>query len=210
MKRWGAQSAGIRLGFETGFDSGSTLDYVYRNQPQGGNIVGRLIDKNYLNSVGWKGIRQRKIHLQNLIRQAVQKLIEQGKPVRVVDIAAGHGRYILDALEDEVTVSDILLRDFSELNVARGQEMIASRGMSSRVRFERGDAFNNDELAALKPRPTLGIVSGLYELFRITLWFDVRLLGWLPLSNLGHVVIYRTTLASSVENYRLVAYEPQR
>ncbi len=72
--------------------------------------------------------------------------------------------------------------------------MIASRGMSSRVRFERGDAFNNDELAALKPRPTLGIVSGLYELFRITLWFDVRLLGWLPLSNLGHVVIYRTTL----------------
>ncbi|EAU4987875.1 alpha/beta fold hydrolase [Salmonella enterica] len=165
MKRWGAQSAGIRLGFETGFDSGSTLDYVYRNQPQGGNIVGRLIDKNYLNSVGWKGIRQRKIHLQNLIRQAVQKLIEQGKPVRVVDIAAGHGRYILDALEDEVTVSDILLRDFSELNVARGQEMIASRGMSSRVRFERGDAFNNDELAALKPRPTLGIVSGLYELF---------------------------------------------
>ncbi|QUJ02872.1 class I SAM-dependent methyltransferase family protein [Salmonella enterica subsp. enterica] len=44
-------------------------------------------------------------------------------------------------LEDEVTVSDILLRDFSELNVARGQEMIASRGMSSRVRFERGDAF---------------------------------------------------------------------
>ncbi|MFP5675607.1 class I SAM-dependent methyltransferase family protein, partial [Salmonella sp. 741265100_HSA] len=165
MKRWGAQSAGIRLGFETGFDSGSTLDYVYRNQPQGGNIVGRLIDKNYLNSVGWKGIRQRKIHLQNLIRQAVQKLIEQGKPVRVVDIAAGHGRYILDALEDEVTVSDILWRDFSELNVARGQEMIASRGMSSRVRFERGDAFNNDELAALKPRPTLGIVSGLYELF---------------------------------------------
>ncbi len=43
--------------------------------------------------------------------------------------------------------------------------MIAGRGMSSRVRFERGDAFNNDELAALKPRPTLGIVSGLYELF---------------------------------------------
>ncbi|ASG54674.1 MAG TPA: hypothetical protein DCM34_03040 [Salmonella bongori] len=165
MKRLGTQSAGIRLGIETGFDSGSTLDYVYRNLPQGNNIVGRLIDKNYLNSIGWKGIRQRKIHLQILIRQAVEKLIEQGMPIRVVDIAAGHGRYVMDALEDEEAVSDILLRDFSELNVARGKEMIASRGMSGRVRFERGDAFNYDELAALEPSPTLGIVSGLYELF---------------------------------------------
>ncbi|ECG8259787.1 alpha/beta fold hydrolase [Salmonella bongori] len=165
MKKLGTQSAGIRLGIETGFDSGSTLDYVYRNLPQGNNIVGRLIDKNYLNSIGWKGIRQRKIHLQILIRQAVEKLTEQGMPIRVVDIAAGHGRYVMDALEDEEAVSDMLLRDFSELNVARGKEMIASRGMSGRVRFERGDAFNYDELAALEPSPTLGIVSGLYELF---------------------------------------------
>lgn len=165
MKRLGTQSAGIRLGIETGFDSGSTLDYVYRNLPQGNNIVGRLIDKNYLNSIGWKGIRQRKIHLQILIRQAVEKLTEQGMPIRVVDIVAGHGRYVMDVLEDEEAVSDILLRDFSELNVARGKEMIASRGMSGRVRFERGDAFNYDELAALEPSPTLGIVSGLYELF---------------------------------------------
>ncbi|MER1157300.1 class I SAM-dependent methyltransferase family protein, partial [Pseudomonas aeruginosa] len=26
-------SDGVKLGFDTGFDSGSTLDYVYRNQP---------------------------------------------------------------------------------------------------------------------------------------------------------------------------------
>ncbi|ENE3185653.1 class I SAM-dependent methyltransferase family protein, partial [Shigella flexneri] len=34
-----------------------------------------------------------------------------------------------------------------------------------RVRFEQGDAFNPEELSALTPRPTLAIVSGLYELF---------------------------------------------
>lgn len=43
--------------------------------------------------------------------------------------------------------------------------MIAQRGMSGRVRFEQGDAFNPEELSALTPRPTLAIVSGLYELF---------------------------------------------
>lgn len=165
MKMLGTQSAGIRLGFTTGFDSGSTLDYVYRNQPQGSSWLGRQIDKNYLNSVGWRGIRQRKLHLQQLIQEAVAQLAARGMAARVVDIAAGHGRYVLDALEGDAMVSEILLRDYSELNVENGQRMIAERGMANRARFERGDAFNRAELAALEPKPTLGIVSGLYELF---------------------------------------------
>lgn len=190
MKALGTQSTGVRLGFETGFDSGSTLDYVYRNQPQGSSALGRLIDKNYLNSVGWKGIRQRKIHLQMLIQQAVAQLVAQGTPVRVVDIAAGHGRYVLDALQSETAVDDILLRDYSELNVASGQEMIASRAMTDRARFERGDAFNRDELAALQPQPTLGIVSGLYELFPDNALVRNSLAGLAEAIEPGGILIY--------------------
>lgn len=190
MKKLGTQSAGVRLGFETGFDSGSTLDYVYRNQPHGCNALGRLIDKNYLNSVGWKGIRQRKIHLQSLIGQAVTQLIEQGKTVRVVDVAAGHGRYVLDALEGKEAVNSILLRDYSELNVAKGQEMIASRGMAEYARFERGDAFNREELASLAPRPTLGIVSGLYELFPENTLVRNSLAGLADAIEPGGILIY--------------------
>ncbi|QHM75150.1 Monoacylglycerol lipase [Mixta theicola] len=165
MKTIGMRSDGIQLGFGTGFDSGSTLDYVYRNQPAGKGVLGRWIDRFYLNSIGWKGIRQRKVHLDNLIRQAVERLTQQGMAVRVVDVAAGHGRYVLDALQAQTSVSSILLRDYSELNVEKGQALIAERGMTEIARFECGDAFNRAELAALEPRPTLGIVSGLYELF---------------------------------------------
>ena len=190
MKMLGTQSTGVRLGFETGFDYGSTLDYVYRNQPQGSSALGRLIDKNYLNSVGWKGIRQRKIHMQMLIQHAVAKLAEQGTTVRVVDVAAGHGRYVLDALESETAVDEILLRDYSELNVARGQEMIASRAMAARARFERGDAFNREELAALLPRPTLGIVSGLYELFPENTLVRNSLAGLADAIEPGGILIY--------------------
>ncbi|WBM71793.1 bifunctional alpha/beta hydrolase/class I SAM-dependent methyltransferase [Buttiauxella sp. WJP83] len=190
MKTLGAQSTGVRLGFDTGFDSGSTLDYVYLNQPQGSSKLGRLIDKNYLNSVGWKGIRQRKIHLQMLIQQAVSQLIEQGKEVRVVDVAAGHGRYVLDALEGKEAVSHILLRDYSELNVAKGQEMIASRGMAEYARFERGDAFNREELASLEPRPTLGIVSGLYELFPENTLVRNSLAGLADAIEPGGILVY--------------------
>jgi hypothetical protein len=34
-----------------------------------------------------------------------------------------------------------------------------------RGRFEQGDAFDRDALIALQPKPTIGIVSGFFELF---------------------------------------------
>lgn len=64
-------SDGVKLGFASGFDSGSTLDYVYRNQPSGKTGLGRLIDRNYLDSIGWRGIRQRQRHIEELLRLAM-------------------------------------------------------------------------------------------------------------------------------------------
>jgi alpha-beta hydrolase superfamily lysophospholipase len=94
MKLGGLVSDGVALGHRTGFDSGSTLDYVYRDEPRGLGPVGRFIDRNYLNSIGWRGIRQRKLNVEELLRAAMQRLREKGMPVRVMDIAAGHGRYV--------------------------------------------------------------------------------------------------------------------
>src|SRR5688500_6394302 len=47
-------SNGLRLGRRTGFDSGSTLDYVYANSPAGLGPSGRLIDWVYRKSNGWR------------------------------------------------------------------------------------------------------------------------------------------------------------
>ncbi len=41
MKTVGRLSRGIQLGWEAGFDSGRTLDYVYENQPRGITLLGR-------------------------------------------------------------------------------------------------------------------------------------------------------------------------
>ena len=159
-------SEGVRLGHQTGFDSGSTLDYVYRNRPQGMGAIGRFIDRGYLNSVGWRGIRQRKLHVEELVRRAMQLLAEKGSDIRIADIAAGHGRYALEAVEGSpVKPLSILLRDYSDLNVASGSRLIAEKGLADIARFIKADAFDRDDLAAIEPRPTLGIVSGLYELF---------------------------------------------
>jgi alpha-beta hydrolase superfamily lysophospholipase len=166
LRLGGWLSDGIALGHKTGFDSGSTLDYVYRNQPSGFTPIGKALDRTYLEAVGWRGIRQRKLNVEELIRLALRRLAEKGQPRRIVDIAAGHGRYVLEALtEGADRPESILLRDYSPINVESGQRLIANKGLGEIARFEKADAFDRESIAAIDPKPTLGIVSGLYELF---------------------------------------------
>ena len=159
-------SEGLRTGHDTGFDSGSTLDLVYRNQPRGAGPIGRAIDKTYLGSIGWRGIRQRKKHVEELLQSAMRQVRVRGLPVNVIDIAAGYGRYVLDAVAQGPDRPDaVLLRDYSERNVRDGTALVAERGLQSLVRFTEGDAFDRASLAAATPTPTVAVVSGLYELF---------------------------------------------
>jgi alpha-beta hydrolase superfamily lysophospholipase len=166
LKFGGLLSRGIALGHSTGFDSGSTLDYVYRNQAQGAPLIGTMIDRTYLDSIGWRGIRVRKTHVEELLRKAFARVHAGGLPLRVMDVAAGHGRYVLDAIAaSAIKPESILLRDYSEINVRDGRALIAERGLYSIAQFVRGDAFDRDDLSHVSPQPTVAVVSGLYELF---------------------------------------------
>ena len=161
----GALADGVRLGRTAGFDSGASLDYVYRDEARGRTPLGRAIDRNYLDAIGWRGVRQRRLDLVELLREAAARLRADGLPVNVVDLAAGHGRYVVDAFADGAAADAIVLRDADEANLAAARALAAASGLEGRVRCERGDAFDRESVAATRPRPTLGIVSGLYELF---------------------------------------------
>ena len=89
-------SRGVQVGWRTGFDSGESLDYIYENDPRGWSPFGRLIDRQYLDAIGWRGIRQRKTHLHRMIGLAIERTHAAGLPVRLLDIAAGPGRYLLE------------------------------------------------------------------------------------------------------------------
>lgn len=159
-------SSGMQLGLRTGFDSGSTLDYVYRNQARGRGPLGRLIDRTYLDAVGWRGIRVRKQHLEDLLQAVMRRLRAAGRPVRMLDIAVGHGRYVLDAVRAGDALPEwIVLRDYSDINVQAGRRLIDALGLAQIARFEQADAFSPDSILSVQPRPSLAIVSGLYELF---------------------------------------------
>ena len=169
MRTLGRSAKGIRLGLATGFDSGATLDYVYQNHAQGTpplGPLGRFIDRNYLDAIGWRGIRIRKTHLELAIAYAARQLNATGRPLHLLDIAAGHGRYVIDAVAHlPQPPASIVLRDYSEANVQAGRALLKQAGLSAIARFTNGDAFDENDLGAITPRPTVAIASGIYELF---------------------------------------------
>jgi alpha-beta hydrolase superfamily lysophospholipase/SAM-dependent methyltransferase len=165
MKTGGRLSKGIDLGWRSGFDSGLTLDYVYENKVQGATPLGRFIDRGYLNSPGWRGIRQRKKNLQKLLEDVIRRTHAEGGPVIILDIAAGGGRYLLETIQSLPEISmTALLRDYKEENVAAATRLARDLGLTN-VTVVSGNAFDRSSLASIEPRPTIGIVSGLFELF---------------------------------------------
>ncbi|HEY1122681.1 MAG TPA: bifunctional alpha/beta hydrolase/class I SAM-dependent methyltransferase [Haloferula sp.] len=163
----GKLSYGIRIGHATGFDSGESLDYVYENQSRGALGLGKVIDRGYLDAIGWRGIRQRRACMNQALRFALTKVREEGLPPELMDIAGGAGRYLLDILDDpEVGASlHVLCRDWSESALETGRAAASARLLKSRIDHVRADAFDEASLASVEPKPSVAVVSGLYELF---------------------------------------------
>jgi alpha-beta hydrolase superfamily lysophospholipase/SAM-dependent methyltransferase len=164
MRTLGRLSRGIRLGWQAGFDSGLTLDYVYENRPQGITPLGRWMDRAYLNSIGWRGIRLRRANLERILVQTIKETHGAGRPVRLLDIASGPGRYILETIRRLDIPMTAVLRDYKQENLETARRLAARLGLTN-VTIGHGDAFDAASLAAVVPRPTIAIVSGLYELF---------------------------------------------
>jgi alpha-beta hydrolase superfamily lysophospholipase/SAM-dependent methyltransferase len=164
LRTIGRLSEGIRLGWRTGFDSGMTLDYVSENRIRGLTPIGRLIDRAFLDSIGWRGIRQRRIHLERVLHDAIDRVHAARQPARVLDIAAGPGRYVLETLQSAGRPVTAVLRDARQENIDAGRQLAARLGVSG-VAFACGDAFDGRGVASTRPRPTIAVVSGLYELF---------------------------------------------
>src|SRR5262249_13994302 len=77
LKTVGNLSEAIRLGNRHGFDSGVMLDYVYKNQAGGRLLIGKLMDRIYLNAVGWRGIRLRKDLVIQSLKSAVAEQLRR-------------------------------------------------------------------------------------------------------------------------------------
>jgi len=161
----GPLSEGMRIGLTQGFDSGASLDYVYRNQATGRLGIGPIIDRGYLDAIGWRGIRLRRKHLCDTVSALVDEL-PPGQPVRILDIAAGGGRYLIETAKRHGDRELLLtLRDRDGANLEQAQALARSLGLAERVRTEVRDAFDPASYAEPAGAFDIVIASGLYELF---------------------------------------------
>ena len=163
MKTIGRLSRGIDLGWRTGFNSGESLDHVYRDEAEGRALIGRWIDRAYLNAIGWRGIRQRKRHLQHWVRHAAAQLRAAGRPVRVMDVASGPGRYLLELKREDGDMA-LLLRDLEAANLAAARRLADEWSLGD-LSYAQADAFDPTSYRTPDFKPTVVVVSGLYELF---------------------------------------------
>ena len=165
LKALGPLSDGMRLGLTHGFDSGASLDYVYRNQAGGRLGIGKIIDRGYLDAIGWRGIRLRKVHLQGALDQLISRREGEG-PIRILDVAAGSGRYVLETAKRFQSLPlDLTLRDFEQHNLDQARALAERLQLNAKIQFQRRDAFDSASYPLEEGPYDIVIVSGLYELF---------------------------------------------
>lgn len=159
----GRTSDGIRICLDEGLTSGTMVDYVYRNEPSGRLVIGKVLDRVFLSNPGWEAVRVRRRHLEQLMRGAVEALHRVGHPVSILDIASGPAGYVLAVLQaagEEGVVARC--RDLDPRWLEQGRREAQRLGLRN-VQFERGDALNRDDILVLRPRPTLVVASGFYD-----------------------------------------------
>ncbi|MCC8152896.1 MAG: bifunctional alpha/beta hydrolase/class I SAM-dependent methyltransferase [Tannerellaceae bacterium] len=188
LGKLGFLSQGMKIGIQYGFDSGISLDYVYKNKAQGLLGIGKMMDYFYLNAIGWRGIRKRKVNLLALLEEEIQKLQQMGKPVRILDIAGGTGNYLFD-LKRKFPDIEVVINDFKLSNVEFGRKVIEENKFEN-IRFTNLDCFNPETYTILNFVPTITIISGIFELFDDNEQISRAISGVVSIAEPGSKVIY--------------------
>lgn len=160
----GKYANGIATGLKYGFDSGVALDYVYNNTPAGSNWLGKQIDKAYLQSVGWRGIRTRKQHLKHTLSNLIDNMHANGVTPIIFDIASGPGRYLFELQQEKTFPLQLYLNDIDSASLDKAKQISAETSYNA-SRFFNQDIFNPSIDWHFDSPPNIIIVSGLFELY---------------------------------------------
>lgn len=186
MKTFGFLSKGMSLGLKYGFDSGISLDYIYKNQANGKLLLGKFIDRFYLNQIGWTGVRERKKNLLALIEEKINNLGEEN--VKILDVAGGTGNYLFDIKEKYPKVQ-ILINEFKKSNIEVGEEVIKKNNWEN-ISFVNYDCFDKETYKKINYRPNIVIISGVFELFEDNNMLENTISGVTEILDKNGAVIY--------------------
>ncbi len=186
MRTFGFLSKGMTLGLKYGFDSGISLDYIYKNQANGKLLIGKLIDRFYLNQVGWAGVRVRKKNLLALTEEKISTLGEEN--IKILDVAGGTGNYLFD-IKQKYPKLKILINEFKKSNIEVGEEVIKKNNWED-ISFVNYDCFDKETYKKINYNPNIVIISGVFELFENNKMLENTISGVTEILDKDGAIIY--------------------
>ena len=186
MRTFGFLSKGMSLGLKYGFDSGISLNYIYKNQADGKLLLGKFIDRFYLNQIGWAGVRERKKNLLTLIEEKINNLGEEN--VKILDVAGGTGNYLFD-IKEKYSKVQILINEFKKSNIEVGEEVIKKNNWKN-ISFVNYDCFDRETYKKIDYTPNIVIISGVFELFEDNNMLENTISGVAEILEKNGAVIY--------------------
>ena len=155
-------SAGTRIGYHHGFDSGPFMAHVYADRAVGRTRLGRRLDRRLLDRATCQAFRD----IRGLAETAVLAAVDVAgseRPV-VADLAAGPSPYLLHALRRHPRATAILC-DVDAAALEQANAAARALGVGDRVTTRRASAFDAEALATLHPRPDVVCELGLYGIY---------------------------------------------
>jgi SAM-dependent methyltransferase len=154
-------SEGLRLAADHGFRSGRVSEYACRNEPHGRRALGRLIDRAFLQSSAWDGLRQRVETTKRLIAAVVAGRRAARQSTMILDIASGPARYLRE-LAREQGGDDLIIaaHDRDPREVVFGRELVAAEGLPN-FTFAVGDATDHSSYLTSRD-PDIILAVGLF------------------------------------------------
>ncbi len=158
IKSFGRLSNGIRLALKHGLTSGVMLEYIYDNKSRGISLLGKWIDRLFLNCSDLQALRVR----EHNVKEYIQEFLKENKfSLKVIDIACGFSRYMREALfAGNLKQLDLILVDTDDSYRAVVKKSFSDIGVL--VRYENKSALDESFLQSLSPA-NLVVASGFYD-----------------------------------------------
>lgn len=147
--------------------TGYNFDHMYENKAEGSFIIGKWIDRILLNLPAVHATRYRRDCIKKILVNEIENHHVESKKTRIVDIACGSGRYLLDInkMFEEQNVETLGV-DYDLKSITRGELLAKKYGVPTvNLRFFRGNLFRLQLLKKLGKniewRPNIIVSSGL-------------------------------------------------
>lgn len=146
-------------------DSGLNIDHMYRKQPRGVTSAGKFLDSILLSLPTVKATRKKKEIITKILKNEIENNILLNKKTRILDLASGPARYLVDLLNNQKQEDvEVLCLDTDRRSLNFGKVLAGK----SPIRYAKANLFSLGHLKRFAARvgwtPNIIMTTGFFEM----------------------------------------------